>query len=337
LKTGKIWGVPIEISKWWLLGFFWTLSIIRTSLMGESGSPALIWLTAMVITFILWIVVVLHELAHAWTALKCKRDVRKIKLLDFGGITFTKSKDEGSNLRHDLLISGIAPLSTLMLAGLIFAAKNFFMLTPFLEYALDWLFLTILILGLLNALPVLPLDGGKCCKIILQSKFRDERKAAKYTAWIGGAICIIGPILLLLCVMMRLEFANFNTPTLIPLVLLWLPIFGIGIALAVLNYKGYQGALMLMVAKKATVGDFLDWQKHFPELSPKSTTRRSQPAIICQTSDLLVEVLDKMEIDTFFTFIRKKTRFTVLSSLKTTQEFTHGELDRFLKTKSKEI
>ena len=138
--------------------------------------------------------VLIHELAHYWTARRFKIYTSEITLLPTGGIS--KYEIFPKNVKEELLISLAGPLVNLAIAGL---------LLPFIQahepiwkavshfdiiHENDLLYkLHIVNLGLfaVNIIPVFPLDGGRMLRAILGLKMNYFKAT--------GVVVIIGKIL----------------------------------------------------------------------------------------------------------------------------------------------
>ncbi len=130
----------------------------------------------------------LHELSHVLAARACGASLGQIELTPFGGVAGAEL-DARLSIPQQLMIAGAGVLCSLLCFWLPWSfAPKLTELLPFERYSLD--------LFLLNALPVLPLDGGRMVYALF-SKGRYQRQAAKCLAC--GAV-IIGGLLLALAV-----------------------------------------------------------------------------------------------------------------------------------------
>jgi len=174
-------GIPVRISIW-----FWVAGTILGFSALKAGLPFLLaWLLVLLVS------ILVHELGHALTA-RWFGYSPSILLYHFGGLAFYQPRQNHSRARS-ILISLAGPGAGFILWGLteLFyrfvlprfyfdLAPNFQQLASFI--VIQMLFIN-LIWGLVNLLPVLPLDGGRICQEICMaiSPFR----GLLYAAWVG--------------------------------------------------------------------------------------------------------------------------------------------------------
>lgn len=113
---------------------------------------------------IAFIIVILHEYTHYFTAVCFGYKDGKVKILPFGASLQLPGIDEAS-VKEEIIISLSGPIMNLVLA-VIFYAINIHYKSEFIET----LFFTNLCLGVFNLLPALPLDGGRILRAILSAR-----------------------------------------------------------------------------------------------------------------------------------------------------------------------
>jgi len=118
-----------------------------------------------VILLALWVVIVLvsvllHELGHAIAAEYYGRSPR-IELYSMGGLTIS-TRNSLLSYPKEILISFAGPLAGFLLGGLIFAIYNFAgpFENPYLRFIISQLLWVNIAWGIINLIPILPLDGG---------------------------------------------------------------------------------------------------------------------------------------------------------------------------------
>jgi stage IV sporulation protein FB len=144
-NLGKI---PVTVHLWFLL--------VGVFLMGNVTSPPLV---------ILWLViffasVLAHELGHAFAGIAFGLEPR-IELHGMGGTTSWRHKNVSAAKKITISLAGPA-------VGIFFGGLLYFFQSAVLgenpslmaEQAVSWIIFVNLIWGLLNLLPMLPLDGG---------------------------------------------------------------------------------------------------------------------------------------------------------------------------------
>lgn len=173
----KIKNTPIKLHYSWYIAFglfTWSLS---TSYFPEI-SPDLTkfgyWLEGVITTTLLFISVLLHELGHSFVAVKHGIKVESITMYIFGGIAKTKSEAKSPTTEFWLALAG--PLVSFALAGLFFL---------FNDGISRYLFCSNIAIGILNLVPVFPLDGGRILRAILWGKWKNYIAATEKAALIG--------------------------------------------------------------------------------------------------------------------------------------------------------
>src|SRR6266540_2025094 len=150
---------------------------------------ALLWVP------VLFISVLIHELAHAATIGLFGYGPSEIVLGGIGGATMNRRK---AKPWHDVIISLAGPLSSFGLAWLIrfiLMSWPFAQRDPMMIEFLPLLITANLWWGVFNLFPIAPLDGGHAVRNFLRI-FLPERIAFAIAVWIaiivGAAIAIIG-------------------------------------------------------------------------------------------------------------------------------------------------
>ena len=165
----KIRGIPVRINPSWFFVFlYFTLSArdqLETLLDGQA-SFLNVWLIGILTSFLLFLSVLFHELAHSFVAIGEGLKVRDITLFFLGGMANLEKECTTSKGSLKIAISG--PIVSLLLAFLMIVLSN-----NLLESSLIFsnLFKQIgslnLLIGLFNLLPIIPLDGGTILKSLI--------------------------------------------------------------------------------------------------------------------------------------------------------------------------
>ncbi len=165
----KIRGISLKIHPSWLLVFiYFTLSAraqFETLLDGQTtiwnG-----WIIGIFASILLFLSVLLHELAHSFIAIGEGLEVRDITLFFLGGIANVEKECSTSQGSLRIAISG--PIVSLLLAFLMTLLSNILSES---SLVLSHLFKQIgslnLLLALFNLLPIIPLDGGVILKSLV--------------------------------------------------------------------------------------------------------------------------------------------------------------------------
>lgn len=194
----RMFGFPVEIPMSGLLGvaliaFLWMPAFV------SDGAPAP--LLAVVFAVALYACILIHELAHALVAKAVGHPVTGITLWILGGYTVFERKTARPLTEAAISISG--PLTTLAIAGSCYLGERLLLGTTgawasvaAILGALGW---TNALLGIVNLLPGLPLDGGGALKALGWALTGSETRGTVIAAWSGriiAAACLVVPVLL---------------------------------------------------------------------------------------------------------------------------------------------
>lgn len=168
-----------------VIAFFWLDSF---SLDGASSTQTV--LLAAVFAVLLYVSILGHELAHAWVAGAVGYPVTGITLWMLGGYTsYEKAKNSAG---REALIAASGPVSSILIGVACNVAASTSLVTdPRAHVLLVALGRSNILLGIFNALPGLPLDGGAVLKSFFWAVLRDERRATVITAWSGRVVAVL--------------------------------------------------------------------------------------------------------------------------------------------------
>ena len=137
---------------------------------------------------IILVSILIHELFHSIMAQRYGLTVTEIELYLFGGVS--KIQDEPRTPKSEFIISGIGPLSSLVLGILFFITLIFTPSTMPLWLSITLLYSGIsnIALGFFNLLPAFPMDGGRVLRAYLWRKRNNIISATKTASRIGTFI-----------------------------------------------------------------------------------------------------------------------------------------------------
>ncbi|GCE30146.1 peptidase M50 [Dictyobacter alpinus] len=195
LRIGKVLGIDIAVHVSWLIIFVllsWSLEVGLFAARYPGWSIAAYWALSILATLLLFISVLLHEMAHAVVARARGLHVKSITLFIFGGVSNIEKEPGAPDIEFQMAIVG--PLTSLALAGLfglLFLAlgNNQSPLSAMLGY----LALANGLLGVFNLIPGFPLDGGRVLHAIIWKLRGNVRVATRAASHIGQfiAYCFI--------------------------------------------------------------------------------------------------------------------------------------------------
>lgn len=187
VRLGRIAGIEIGIHYTWLLAFAlitWSLAQGFFPQSYPGWDLATYWLTGIMAALLLFLSVLLHELAHSLVAQARGLPVQSITLFIFGGVS--NIVEEAKRPTVEFLMAIVGPLTSLALAGmfwgLVQVVEN---QGSVLAAILSYLALINAILGIFNLLPGFPLDGGRVLRSILWGTSGNLTQATNVAATVG--------------------------------------------------------------------------------------------------------------------------------------------------------
>lgn len=215
-------GIPVRVHP-----LFWLIAL----LLGASGDP----LTIPIWIIVVFVSILIHELGHAFAFRRYDIDSH-IVLHGFGGLTIPESAPWGTGWanvapspRQQIVISLAGPFAGFLFAGLVVAGVVFsggtvlatmlfgflpLPLTPILPFGgrILGVFVALLLWvnifwGLINLLPVYPLDGGQVARnVLIQYDPLDGARKSLWVSVVTGAVVALAAFLFLRSVYMALLF-----------------------------------------------------------------------------------------------------------------------------------
>lgn len=187
MRIGKIRDIDIKLNISTLLivaliGFY--SASLYVDLLGRDVALGELFLVGILNGIILMVSILLHELMHSIMAQKYGLKVREIELNLFGGVS--KIEEEPRTARSELIISGVGPLTSLILgvSALLFSFLPI-PLPAFILFTLFYSGLTNILLAVFNLIPAFPMDGGRVLRSIIWQRRKDLVSATKTASRVG--------------------------------------------------------------------------------------------------------------------------------------------------------
>jgi len=170
-------GIHISVHWTFILVIVW---FVIVNLLSGTNSSGWIWSLIMIISLLTSIFI--HDMAQAFVAAFFNIEIDRLILLPVGGLPSISLKPKRKI--HELLMLAAGPAANLMIASFLMI-----FLRPYLAYwnepenigvayAGNFLFqfqFINLSLGLLNLLPVFPMDGGRILDAFLEKRYSSEK------------------------------------------------------------------------------------------------------------------------------------------------------------------
>lgn len=182
-KVGTIAGSDVLVTtSWFLIAALIAWVVAPRVDEVAPGLGGLKYVAGFAFAVILYLSVLLHEASHAFMARHYGYQVTSITLHFLGGATAIDG--EARTPRQEAWIAVVGPLTSIAV-GL--AAYGLWFVTPegLLLMAVEGLAGANLIVGALNLVPGLPLDGGRVLKSIVWGATGDMLKGTAVAAWTG--------------------------------------------------------------------------------------------------------------------------------------------------------
>ena len=203
----RVRGIPISVDwSWFLVLFlviFW-LSRLFGNVLDEDSSSTAPFLLALVSAFGFFASIVLHELGHAFVAMRNGIGITSIQLWIFGGVAQMDRESDSPSTEFKVAIGGpvvtLAIVAVLSLVGLAIGGSGEFRKAIVLERdagtsgalaAIAWLASINALVLVFNLLPAFPMDGGRIVRSIAWWRTGDRSSATRFAANLGRVFAYI--------------------------------------------------------------------------------------------------------------------------------------------------
>jgi Zn-dependent protease/predicted transcriptional regulator len=196
----RVFGIRIGVDPSWFLALFlfiwWLTGYYQDALPGTDDTGPFLLATATALLYFLSIL--LHELGHAWVAIRNGIPIAGIDLWLFGGIARMTRDTPSPGVEFRVSIAG--PVVTLVIAavcvliGVLAGGANDFwnavkgdpvaLSDGFLAMIAQLAFINVILL-VFNLIPAFPLDGGRVARAVAWKITGDRTRATNLTATIG--------------------------------------------------------------------------------------------------------------------------------------------------------
>jgi Zn-dependent protease len=196
----RVFGIRVGVDPSWFLALFlfiwWLTGYYQDAIPGNDDTGAFLLATATALLYFLSIL--LHELGHAWVAIRNRIPIAGIDLWLFGGIARMTRDTPSPGVEFRVSIAG--PVVTLLIAGVCTligivagGAHDFWnavkgdpvaLSDGLLAMIAQLAFINVILL-IFNLIPAFPLDGGRVARAIAWQITGDRTRATNLTAAIG--------------------------------------------------------------------------------------------------------------------------------------------------------
>lgn len=200
MELTKIKGIPIHLHYTLLISFFlisWTLASHLMPQHFPNLTTTAYWIMGSFGAIILFVSVLLHELAHSMVAQRYGIEVRRIILFIFGGVS--DIAEEPKDFRREFKMAVAGPATSFAIAGALAliwwfvfqghnGADDTFSVIVTAKAVVFYGAIINAVLGAFNLIPAFPLDGGRILRAGLVMWKKDYDKSTRMAAKVGMAI-----------------------------------------------------------------------------------------------------------------------------------------------------
>ncbi len=196
----RVRGIRIGVDYSWFLilflSIFWLSTLFKDVLPPNSDNEA--YALSVVSAFAFFGSIVLHELGHAFVALRRGIGITDITLWLFGGVARMDRDSDSPRTEFEVAVAGPAVTAVIVAAcvgaGVLFGGSHDFWQAVKLQIgsnvsgplaALGWLAKFNLFILFFNLIPAFPLDGGRIARAIAWKRSGDRTRATRTAANLG--------------------------------------------------------------------------------------------------------------------------------------------------------
>ncbi len=186
-RVARLFSIDIEIHPSWLLILAFLSYSLSEGLFParyDGWSTAEYWTMGVTAALLLFLTVLIHELAHALVAKRRGLEVPRITLFIFGGVSHLARQP--SSAGEEFQIAAAGPITSFLIAivtgALAFLVRD---VDDRLQAILEYLSFVNVLLAVFNTLPGFPLDGGRVLRSIAWKKTGSFRRATRVAAGVG--------------------------------------------------------------------------------------------------------------------------------------------------------
>jgi Zn-dependent protease/CBS domain-containing protein len=190
LRVLTVFGIPININASWVLIYAlitWTLAVGYFPRQLPGLEPVAYWASGLLAALLLFVSVLIHELAHSLVAMRHGLSVSGITLHLLGGVS--QLDDEPPDPRTEFLIAAAGPLASFTIALALWLTR-ITVDAAWMDAILAYLILVNTAIGLFNLIPGFPLDGGRLLRALVWRSTGDFPRATATASRVGGLVAV---------------------------------------------------------------------------------------------------------------------------------------------------
>ncbi len=188
LQVAKVAGVPVVLMPSWFLFAAYLVVTGQSILSDRYGGQTALW-AAVALVGVLLLSVVLHEIGHCLVARAFGLPVRSITITLLAGLTEITESPQTPAREYAVAVSG--PMVSVLLCGIGLAGVLSTDPGSLERLLFGGLAVANGVIGVLNLLPGLPLDGGRVLRSVLWQVLGDADRSTRVSARSGMVIALV--------------------------------------------------------------------------------------------------------------------------------------------------
>jgi Zn-dependent protease/CBS domain-containing protein len=188
IRIGQIAGIDVLVRSSWLVVAVLIAFLMAPRIEVEApGLGVLKYVAGLAFAVLLYLSILLHEASHAISARHYGLPVNSISIHFLGGAT--EIGGEARTPRAEFVIAVVGPLTSIAV-GAVSLGLWYVLPDGLLRLAVQGLAVANLVVGALNLVPGLPLDGGRVLRAAVWKVGGDPLRATVVAAW-GGRVAAV--------------------------------------------------------------------------------------------------------------------------------------------------
>jgi len=178
IPIGRLFGISIDLDYSWFLIvalLTWMLAASYYPTQFPGWTAAVYWGIGLATALLLFVSVLVHELAHSLVAQRYGIPVPRITLFLFGGVSQIATEPPSAASEFWIAIAG--PVTSLAIAAICWEIEPLFTGTQLVFALVEYLAILNLMLALFNLIPGFPLDGGRVFRAIIWKTTHNYHRA----------------------------------------------------------------------------------------------------------------------------------------------------------------
>jgi Zn-dependent protease len=190
IRVGSLGGVDVLVrSSWFLIAALIAYLVAPAFEQVQPGLGSLKYVAGAAFAVLLTLSLLLHELSHALMSKRFGIPVRSITLHFIGGVTAMES--EPATPKQEFAISAIGPVTSLGVGGAAYALLQAMPDETLLSVVVGGLAYANLVVGVLNLVPGMPLDGGRVLRAGVWKATGDPNRGLAAAGWAGRGVAVL--------------------------------------------------------------------------------------------------------------------------------------------------